>query len=58
MKHTTLEDLAGQFDGFLIDQFGLLLDASGPYPFSIDAIKRLFEYNKPIVCFLTQGKGL
>ena len=39
MKHTTLEELADQFDAFFIDQFGVLIDASGPYPFAIDAIK-------------------
>ena len=49
MKHTTLENLAGQFDAFFIDQFGVIMDASGPYPFAVDAIKRLSEYNKPII---------
>ena len=39
MKHTTLEELADQFDAFFVDQFGVLMDASGPYPFAIDAIK-------------------
>ena len=56
MKHTTLEDLADQFDAFLIDQFGVLMDASGPYPFAIDAIKRLSEYNKPIILLSNSGK--
>ena len=44
-----MEELADQFDAFFIDQFGVLMDASGPYPFALDAIKRLSEYNKPIV---------
>ena len=56
MKHTTLENLAGQFDAFFIDQFGVLMDASGPYPFAIDATKRLSEYNKPIVLLSNSGK--
>ena len=56
MNHTTLEDLADQFDAFFIDQFGVLMDASGPYPFAIDAIKRLSEYNKPIVLLSNSGK--
>ena len=56
MKHTTLEKLADQFDAFFIDQFGVLMDASGPYPFAIDAIKRLSEYNKPIVLISNSGK--
>ena len=56
MKYTTLEDLADQFDAFFIDQFGVLMDASGPYQFAIDAIKRLSEYNKPIVLLSNSGK--
>jgi len=51
-----LEELADQFDAFFIDQFGVLMDASGPYPFAIDAIKRLSEYNKPIVLISNSGK--
>ena len=43
MKQTTLEELAGQFDAFFIDQFGVLMDASGPYPFAVDTVKRLSE---------------
>ena len=56
MKHTNLEDLAGQFDAFFIDQFGVIMDASGPYPFAVDAIKRLSEYNKPIILLSNSGK--
>ena len=56
MKHTTLEDIVDQFDAFFIDQFGVLMDASGPYPFAIDATKRLSEYNKPIVLLSNSGK--
>jgi len=51
-----LEELADQFDAFFIDQFGVLMDAFGPYPFAIDAIKRLSEYNKPIVLISNSGK--
>lgn len=56
MKHTTLEDLASQFDAFFVDQFGVLMNASGPYPFAIHAIKKLSEYNKPIVLLSNSGK--
>ena len=56
MKHTTLEDLTDQFDAFFIDQFGVLIDASGPYPFAIDAVKRLSECDKPIVLLSNSGK--
>ena len=56
MKHTTLENLADQFDAFFIDQFGVIMDASGAYPFAVDTIKRLSEYNKPIVLISNSGK--
>ena len=56
MKHTTLEDLASQFDAFFVDQFGVLMDASGAYPFAKHAIKKLSEYNKPIVLLSNSGK--
>jgi HAD superfamily hydrolase (TIGR01459 family) len=56
MKHTTLEDLACQFDAFFVDQFGVLMDASGPYPFAINAIKQLSKYNKPIILLSNSGK--
>ena len=56
MKHTTLENLADEFDAFFIDQFGVLMDASGPYPFAVDAIKRLSKYGKPIVLLSNSGK--
>jgi HAD superfamily hydrolase (TIGR01459 family) len=32
------------------------MDASGPYPFAINAIKKLSEYNKPIVVLSNSGK--
>ena len=56
MKHTTLEELADQFDAFFIDQFGVLMDASGPYPFAVDTVKRLSKYGKPIVLISNSGK--
>ena len=56
MKHRTLEDLTDQFDAFFIDQFGVLIDASGSYPFAIDAVKRLSECDKPIVLLSNSGK--
>ena len=56
MKHTTLKVLVDQFDAFFIDQFGVLMDATGPYPFAIEAIKKLSEYNKPIILISNSGK--
>ena len=37
-------------------QFGVLMDATGPYPFAIEAIKKLSEYNKPIILISNSGK--
>jgi len=49
MKHTTLRVLADQFDAFFIDQFGVLMDATGAYPFAIDSVKKLSELGKPMI---------
>ena len=56
MKHTTLRVLADQFDAFFIDQFGVLMDATGAYPFAIDSVKRLSELGKPMILLSNSGK--
>ena len=56
MKHTTLRVLVDQFDAFFIDQFGVLMDATGRYSFAIEAIKNLSENNKPIILISNSGK--
>jgi HAD superfamily hydrolase (TIGR01459 family) len=53
---TTLASLAPQFDAFLIDQFGVLLNGNGAYEFAPRSLKRLAKLGKPIVLLSNSGK--
>lgn len=53
---TGLTDIAGDFDFFLIDQFGVLRDGRGPYPGAPDALQRLKAEGKHIVILSNSGK--
>jgi len=56
MIRTTLAALAPQFDAFLIDQFGVLLNGSGAYPFASQSLSRLAGLGKPILLLSNSGK--
>jgi len=56
MIRTTLAALAPQFDAFLIDQFGVLLNGSGAYPFASQSLLRLAGWGKPILLLSNSGK--
>ena len=56
MIYTSLESLAQQFDAFLIDQFGVLLNGSGAYEFAPRSLKKLAKFGKPIVLLSNSGK--
>lgn len=56
MTPSTLNELAPQFDGFLIDQFGVLLDGAGAYPYAITALSALGALDKPIYILSNSGK--
>ncbi|MFB2551967.1 TIGR01459 family HAD-type hydrolase [Ensifer soli] len=49
-------DLVDRFDAFLIDQFGVLRDATGPYPGAPETLTRLKEAGKRIVILSNSGK--
>lgn len=53
---TTLADLSARYDAFLIDQFGVLLDGDGAYPFAVAALSRLAQTGKPVVILSNSGK--
>ena len=53
---TTLRDLADQYDAFLIDQFGVLLDGAGAYENAPWALSELAKTGKPIVILSNSGK--
>jgi HAD superfamily hydrolase (TIGR01459 family) len=56
MTPASLDDLAGQFDAFLVDQFGVLLDGSGAYPSAPGALARLSATGKPVILLSNSGK--
>jgi HAD superfamily hydrolase (TIGR01459 family) len=53
---TTLATLAPQFDAFLIDQFGVLLNGSGCYPQAPAALSQLAGMGKDILLLSNSGK--
>ncbi len=56
MTPTTLASLAETYDGFLIDQFGVLLDGAAAYPGAPEALAALAERNKPVVILSNSGR--
>lgn len=48
--------LAGRFDGFIVDQWGVLHDGSRPYPGSLDCLERLRAAGKGIVVLSNSGR--
>ncbi len=56
MRETTLAAIADRFDLFLLDQFGVLLDASGAYPEAPAAVAELGSRGKRIGIISNSGK--
>ncbi|MDJ0684618.1 MAG: TIGR01459 family HAD-type hydrolase [Alphaproteobacteria bacterium] len=56
MRETTLNDLADQYDFFLLDQFGVLLDGSAAYPDAPQALAGLVSKGKQVVVLSNSGK--
>ena len=52
----TLRALIEQYDAFLIDQFGVLLDGSKAYPGGAKALALIAEHRKPVVILSNSGK--
>ncbi|MCY4334155.1 MAG: TIGR01459 family HAD-type hydrolase [Litoreibacter sp.] len=56
LHYTQLEMLCEQYDGFLIDQFGVLLNGDGPYPGATLALEYLHDQGKRVVILSNSGK--
>lgn len=56
MIDSTLGQIAPRFDAFLVDQFGVLLNGSGAYPYAAAALHRLARLGKPILLLSNSGK--
>ena len=52
----TLPSLAKEFDAFLVDQFGVLLDGKRAYPWAIPALSALSASGKPLIILSNSGK--
>ena len=53
---TSLDRLLPHFDGFLVDQFGVLLTAEGAYPGAQESLERLSAYGKRVILLSNSGK--
>ncbi len=51
-----VEVLAREYDGFILDQWGVLHDGSQPYPGAIDCLKRLRAEGKHVVILSNSGR--
>ncbi len=51
-----MRDLATRYDGFLLDQWGVLHDGGKPFPGAIDCLERLREAGKRIVILSNSGR--
>lgn len=51
-----VSDLAGRFDAFLVDQFGVLHDGINAYPGAVDALARLKDSGATIALLSNSGK--
>ncbi|MEO9826302.1 MAG: TIGR01459 family HAD-type hydrolase [Paracoccaceae bacterium] len=56
MKLEALADIAPQYDAFLIDQFGVLIDGQAAYPGAIAALAHIADLGKPVVILSNSGK--
>ena len=48
--------LAREYDGFIVDQWGVLHDGARPYPGAIDCLERLRRAGKPVVVLSNSGR--
>jgi HAD superfamily hydrolase (TIGR01459 family) len=51
-----LAALVGEFDGFVVDQYGVLHDGTRPYPGAVAALARLAALAKPVVLLTNSSK--
>lgn len=56
LEKTELCQIISQYDDFLIDQFGVLLNAKAPYPNAQSTLKKLAYIGKKIIILSNSGK--
>ena len=47
--HSSFSDLISKYDGFILDQYGVLHNGRQPLPGAVDCVKKLVEQNKKLV---------
>src|SRR6478609_3902536 len=52
-----LAEVAQSYDGFLLDQWGVLHDGTTPYPGAVDCLQRLRSAGKAIIILSNSGRG-
>ena len=52
-----LTDIVQRFDGFILDQFGVLHDGTTLYPGALAALEALKKAEKPVVLLTNSGKS-
>jgi HAD superfamily hydrolase (TIGR01459 family) len=58
MKHINgLNEIADQFDLYLVDQYGVLHDGAAAYPGAIEALARIASCGRKVVVLTNSGKG-
>ena len=56
MRISGLSEIAGRFDGFLIDQFGVIHDGQKLYPGTLRVLSELHGLGKPVAVITNSGK--
>ena len=56
MQLEGLSQIAGQFDGMLIDQFGIIHDGQRLYPGTLEVMQKLHEARIPVAVMTNSGK--
>lgn len=56
LRLDTLGALAARYDAFLVDQFGVLLNGAGAYPFAPGAMRELSRLGKTVLLLSNSGK--
>lgn len=51
-----LADITEQYDAFLIDQFGVMIDGQSAYPGAVEALAHIARQDKPAIVLSNSGK--
>src|SRR5437879_2513900 len=55
--HTGIRELIDEFDGLILDQWGVLHDGTTPYPGVIEALRNLVSRRVPVAVLTNSSKS-